>query len=95
LVIFDFFSVDRRALRGTRNRRHGPNKSYADCWGARAAGGSLLLLTNNRALVRIRRRKSPILNCLTLPGGEQSMDRVTAIIWGLIGLGAMFALVIY
>jgi hypothetical protein len=32
---------------------------------------------------------------MTAPEGEQSMDRVTAIVWGLVALGAALAVVIY
>jgi hypothetical protein len=64
IVIFDFFPVGRRALRGARDKAHCPVKSYAACWGARAGGSFTAFAHEYRPLGRIRRQKSPILICL-------------------------------
>src|SRR5208282_672386 len=91
--------LPRRPPRSARRARQGAlseQNLVLPAWHQGGAGASLLLLTNNRALGRIPRRKIAYTHfALTVPGGEQSMDRVPAIDSGVVALGAIFGFVIY
>ena len=78
MVIFDFFPVDRRALRGARDKGHCPSKILC-CLLGREGGPELhFLLANNRPRdVAAENRLYSF--ALTVPEGEQPMDRVKSL----------------